>query len=79
MLESMDERRLGASGPAASALGLGCSEMSGTYGASDDGESISDDPRRARRVAIERLNHYTRSQRELNPSAHRRYPVEPWW
>lgn len=41
MLESMDERRLGASGPAVSALGLGCSEMSGTYGASDDGESIA--------------------------------------
>jgi len=36
----MDERRLGRTGPMASAIGLGCMGMSGTYGAVDREESI---------------------------------------
>lgn len=37
----MEMRRLGAGGLRASALGLGCSGMSGTYGPADDAESIA--------------------------------------
>ena len=37
----MKARRLGASGPEVSAIGLGCMGMSGSYGPSDDDESIS--------------------------------------
>jgi aryl-alcohol dehydrogenase-like predicted oxidoreductase len=37
----MSERRLGASGPTVSALGLGCMGMSGMYGPADRAESIA--------------------------------------
>lgn len=37
----MDKRRLGASGPMVSALGLGCMGMSDVYGPADRGESIA--------------------------------------
>lgn len=37
----MIERRLGTHGPQVSALGLGCSGMSGTYGPADDRESLA--------------------------------------
>lgn len=37
----MLDRILGTSGPRVSALGLGCSGMSGTYGPADEGESIA--------------------------------------
>jgi aryl-alcohol dehydrogenase-like predicted oxidoreductase len=37
----MNERRLGANGPAVSALGLGCMGMSGMYGPADRAESIA--------------------------------------
>ena len=36
----MHQRKLGAGGPAVSALGLGCMGMSEFYGARDDAESI---------------------------------------
>lgn len=36
----MKQRKLGGSGLTASAIGLGCMSMSGTYGPSDDGESV---------------------------------------
>ena len=36
----MKQRKLGGSGIMASAIGLGCMSMSGTYGPADDGESI---------------------------------------
>jgi aryl-alcohol dehydrogenase-like predicted oxidoreductase len=36
----MERRRLGASGPWVSAIGLGCMGMSGAYGPSDDDESV---------------------------------------
>jgi aryl-alcohol dehydrogenase-like predicted oxidoreductase len=39
--QTIARRRLGASGPWVSALGLGCMGMSGTYGRADDGESIA--------------------------------------
>src|SRR5207248_8110693 len=38
---SLPTRRLGASGPTVSALGLGCMGMSGTYGTADDDESVA--------------------------------------
>ena len=34
-------RRLGATGPVVSSLGLGCMGMSGVYGAADDDESLA--------------------------------------
>ena len=37
----MKQRKLGGSGIMASAIGLGCMSMSGTYGPADDGESIN--------------------------------------
>src|SRR5215472_10085364 len=37
----MTPRKLGKSGPAVSAVGLGCMAMSGTYGPADRAESIS--------------------------------------
>jgi aryl-alcohol dehydrogenase-like predicted oxidoreductase len=37
----MKQRRLGSSGPAISAMGLGCWGMSGTYGSSDEKEAIA--------------------------------------
>ncbi len=37
----MNTRRLGAAGPAVSAIGLGCMGMSGMYGPSDEAESIA--------------------------------------
>ena len=37
----MQQRRLGATGPVVSALGLGCMGMSGVYGPSDRAESIA--------------------------------------
>jgi aryl-alcohol dehydrogenase-like predicted oxidoreductase len=37
----MDQRRLGATGPQVSALGLGCMGMSGTYGPADRAECIA--------------------------------------
>jgi len=37
----MQQRKLGKSGIMASAIGLGCMSMSGTYGAADDNESIA--------------------------------------
>ena len=37
----MIQRRLGSSGPAVSALGLGCMGMSALYGSADDTESIA--------------------------------------
>ena len=36
----MEQRQLGRSGPAVSAIGLGCWSMSGAYGASDDVEAL---------------------------------------
>jgi aryl-alcohol dehydrogenase-like predicted oxidoreductase len=36
----MDQRHLGRTGPAVSAIGLGCWSMSGTYGVSDDAEAL---------------------------------------
>src|SRR5690349_6516959 len=36
----MQQRTLGKSGPAVSAIGLGCMAMSGTYGPADEAESI---------------------------------------
>jgi aryl-alcohol dehydrogenase-like predicted oxidoreductase len=36
----MDQRQLGRSGPATSAMGLGCWSMSGPYGVSDDAEAL---------------------------------------
>src|ERR1700677_3416602 len=39
-VRAMDQRHLGRSGPATSAIGLGCWGMSGTYGASDDTEAL---------------------------------------
>jgi len=36
----MDRRQLGRSGPAVSAMGLGCWSMSGPYGVSDDAEAL---------------------------------------
>ena len=41
MLDGMDSRRLGASGPSVSALGLGCMGMSGMYGPADREEAIA--------------------------------------
>jgi len=37
----LGERSLGAQGPAASAVGLGCVDMTGTYGRADEPESIA--------------------------------------
>ena len=37
----MDRMTLGRGGPEVSALGLGCMSMSGTYGPTDDAESIA--------------------------------------
>ncbi|HEX5438943.1 MAG TPA: aldo/keto reductase [Gemmatimonadaceae bacterium] len=37
----MQQRQLGRTGPAVSALGLGCMAMSGSYGRSDDAESVA--------------------------------------
>ncbi len=37
----MLDRILGTNGPRVSAIGLGCSGMSGTYGPPDEGESIA--------------------------------------
>src|SRR3978361_78588 len=37
----MEQRRLGTTGPAVSALGLGCMGMSGMYGPADRAESIA--------------------------------------
>jgi len=37
----MEHRRLGSSGLEVSAIGLGCMSMSGTYGKSDDGQSMA--------------------------------------
>ena len=37
----MNTRKLGASGPVVSQLGLGCMGMSGVYGPAEDEESIS--------------------------------------
>jgi len=38
----MDTRKLGTTGPAVSAIGLGCMGMSpGVYGASDEAESVA--------------------------------------
>jgi aryl-alcohol dehydrogenase-like predicted oxidoreductase len=37
----MRTRHLGSAGPHVSALGLGCGEMSGTYGPADETESVA--------------------------------------
>ena len=37
----MEMRRLGANGPAVSAVGLGCMGMSGAYGPTDEGEAVA--------------------------------------
>src|SRR5262245_54215239 len=41
MRDTMHTRRLGSTGPAVSALGLGCMGFSGGYGPVDDAESIA--------------------------------------
>jgi aryl-alcohol dehydrogenase-like predicted oxidoreductase len=38
---TLPQRRLGATGPAVSAIGLGCMGMSGAYGTADDAESLA--------------------------------------
>jgi aryl-alcohol dehydrogenase-like predicted oxidoreductase len=37
----METRRLGATGPQTSAIGLGCMGMAGLYGPADEGEAIA--------------------------------------
>ena len=67
----MDTRAIGKQGLVVSAIGLGCMGMSEFYGPADEGESIGDDPPRARS-----RRHVPRHRRHVR-AVHQRAPGRP--